>query len=115
MKNGINKVTIVGNVGDDPRIQDTRENGQIAKFSVATNETYKSKEGQEIKKTEWHRVIAWDKRAELIKSYVKKGDPIYVEGKLRTTSWEDKDGTKKYSTEVYCENILFLSSNNGHS
>ena len=112
MKNGINKVTIVGNVGDDPRMNETKEKFQVANFSVATNEIYRDKEGHEIKKTEWHKVVAWDKKAELIRDYVKKGDPIYVEGKLRTSSWEDKEGVKRYSTEVICDNFLFLSSKN---
>ncbi len=112
MKNGINKVTLVGNVGDDPQVNTTNENGRVAKFSIATNEYFKDKEGKEIKKTEWHRVVAWNKKAELVKDYVKKGDPIYVEGKLHTSSWEDKEGVKKYSTEIVCDNFLFLSSKN---
>lgn len=112
MKNGINKVTLVGNVGDDPRVNETKEKLQVAHFSIATNEVYKDKEGKEIKKTEWHKVVAWEKKAELIKDYVKKGDPLYVEGKLRTSSWEDKEGVKRYSTEIVCDNFLFLSSTN---
>lgn len=109
MKFGINKVTVVGHVGDDPTMKQTREKSNMTYFSLATNDFYKDKEGNEIKKTEWHKVVAWDKRAELIKDYVKKGDPLYVEGKLRTSSWEDKEGVKHYSTEILCENFLFLS------
>jgi single-strand DNA-binding protein len=110
MKNGVNKVTIVGNVGDDPRIHSTNGNVQVAKLSVATNESYKDREGKEVNKTEWHRIVAWDKRAELMKDFVKKGDPIYIEGRLRTSSWEDKEGNKKYSTEIFCDNLVFLTT-----
>ncbi|MFW5820988.1 MAG: single-stranded DNA-binding protein [Bacteroidota bacterium] len=112
MKNGINKVTLVGNVGDVPRVKDTNENGKVAHFSLATDESYKDKEGKEIKRTEWHRVVAWDKRAQILGEYLKKGDPLYVEGKLRTSSWEDKEGIKRYSTDVVCDNFLFLSTKN---
>ncbi len=113
MKNGINKVTIMGNVGDDPRMNETKEKLQVANFNVATNEFYRDRDGKEVKTTEWHRLVAWDKRAELIKNYIKKGDPVYVEGKLRTNSWEDKEGVKRYSTDIICENIVFLSNRNG--
>lgn len=112
MKNGINKVTLVGNVGEAPKVKTTNDNGRVVNFSLATNETYKDKDGQEVKKTEWHRVVAWDKRAQLIGDYIKKGDPIYVEGKLRTNSWEDKEGIKRYSTDIICDNIVFLPTKN---
>ena len=112
MKSGINKVTLVGNVGDEPKVNETKEKTKVAHFNLATSEYYKDKEGKEVQKTEWHRIIAWDKKAELIRDYVKKGDPLYIEGKLRTSSWEDKEGIKKYTTEVVCDNFLFLSSNN---
>jgi single-strand DNA-binding protein len=110
MKNGINKVTIVGYVGDDPTMKVTQDKSNVTKFRVATNEVFKDREGKEVKKTEWHSIVAWDKRAELLNEYVKKGDPLYIEGKLRTTSWEDKEGVKRYFTEVQCENFIFLPS-----
>lgn len=112
MKYGINKVTIVGNVGDDPKVNQTRDNGSVTHLRIATNDYYKDKDGNEQKITEWHSVVAWKKTAELLRDYVKKGDPIYVEGRLKTNSWEDKEGVKRYSTEIHCDNFLFLSQKN---
>lgn len=109
MKNGINKVTLVGYVGDDPKVRETKDKLNVANFRVATNEVYKDRDGKEIKKAEWHTVVAWEKKAELVKDYVRKGDPIYIEGKLRTSAWEDKEGVKRYSTEVFCDNLVFLA------
>ena len=112
MKNGVNKVTLIGNVGETPRINETKDNMVVASFSIATNENYRDKGGVEQKTTEWHRIVAWDKRAEVIRDYVKKGDPLYVEGRLRTSSYDDKEGVKRWKTEVYCDNFLFLSKKN---
>jgi len=110
MKNGINKVTLVGNVGDAPKVNSNGEAVNFAQFSLATNESYTDKDGKAIKRTEWHRVVAFNKSAEIIKTYVKKGDPLYVEGKLRTNNWEDKEGVKHASTEIVCDNFLMLST-----
>jgi single-strand DNA-binding protein len=110
MKNGINKVTLVGHVGEDPKMNDNNENFKVVRFNLATSDFYKDKDGKEIKKTEWHKIIVWNKQAEIIKEYVKKGDPLYIEGKIQTNSWDDKDGNKRYSTEINCESFLFLSS-----
>ena len=112
MKSTINKVMLVGNVGEDPRINKTNQEQVVAHFSLATHEEYTDKEGKEIKKTEWHKIVVWNKRAEIVSKYVKKGDPLYVEGKLQTSSWEDKEGIKRYTTEIVCDNFLFLSSRN---
>ncbi len=112
MKNGINKVTLVGNVGEIPRFNQLENKQAVAHFSLATNEEYTDKEGKEVKKTEWHKVTVFNKRAELVKNFVKKGDPIYVEGKIQTSSYEDKDGVKRFSTEIICDNFMFLSSRN---
>jgi single-strand DNA-binding protein len=110
MKQGVNKVTLIGYVGDSPRINETKEKNQVANFSLATHDFYRDKSGKEIQRTEWHRLVAWDKRAGFVKDYVKKGDPLYVEGKLRTSSYEDKEGVKRYSTEIFCDNVLFVSA-----
>jgi single-strand DNA-binding protein len=110
MKNGINKVTLVGRVGEDPKMNDSNDSFKVVSFPLATNDTYKDKDGKEVVKTEWHRIAVWNKQAEIAKEYVKKGDPLYVEGKIRTSSWEDKDGIKRYSTEINCESFLFLGS-----
>jgi len=112
MKNGINKVTLVGNVGEDPRFNQLENKQMVANFSFATNEDYLDKEGKEVKKTEWHRIKVWNKRAEVVKNHVKKGDPLYIEGKIQTSSYEDKEGVKRYSTEIICDNLMFLSSRN---
>jgi single-strand DNA-binding protein len=112
MKNGINKVTLVGHVGEAPKFSQLENKQSVANFSLATNEEYTDKEGKEVKKTEWHRIKAWNKKAELVKNYVKKGDPLYVEGKIQTSSYEDKEGVKHYSTEILCDNLMFLSTRN---
>lgn len=110
MKYGINKATLVGNVGDEPKIN--MKDGEVlfATFPFATSETYKDKEGQEVTSTQWHRVKVWNKRAELIRNYVKKGDSLYIEGSIINDNWEDKDGNKHYNTEIECSNFLFLRS-----
>jgi single-strand DNA-binding protein len=112
MKNGINKVTLVGNVGEAPRFNQLENKQAVAHFSLATSEDYTDKEGKEVKKTEWHRITVWNKRAEVVKNHVKKGDTLYVEGKIQTSSYDDKEGVKRYSTEIICDNFMFLSSRN---
>ena len=109
MKYGVNRVTLVGNVGDDPRISERDGEAFVANFPLATNEVYKNREGEEVNRTEWHRIVVWNKAAGIVKSYVNKGDALYVEGKISTNSWEDKEGNKHYSTEIICDNFLFLS------
>jgi single-strand DNA-binding protein len=110
MKNGINKVTLMGNVGEPPRFNQLENNQSVAHFSLATNEEYTDREGKEVKKTEWHKITAFNKKAELVKNYLKKGDALYLEGKLVTSSYDDKEGVKRYSTEIICDNFLFLSN-----
>ncbi len=88
----------------------------MANFPLATNEFYKNKEGEEVSKTEWHRIVVWNRAADIVKQHVKKGDALYVEGKISTNSWDDKEGNKHYSTEIICDSFLFLSpKNNGDS
>ncbi|MEX0986760.1 MAG: single-stranded DNA-binding protein [Bacteroidales bacterium] len=110
MKYGINKATLVGNVGDEPKVNE--KNGEIllASFPFATSETYKDKNGEEVTNTQWHRVKVWNKRASIIKQYVKKGDSLYIEGKIVNENWEDKEGNKHFSSEIVCDNFLFLSN-----
>jgi single-strand DNA-binding protein len=95
-----------------PKANKAGENAMVANFSLATNETYNDKEGKAVEKTEWHRIVAWNKTAEIIKNHVKKGDHLYLEGKIKTNSWEDKEGVKRQSTEIHCDNFMFLSSKN---
>lgn len=104
-----NRVQLIGNVGNDPEVK-TLENGRkLAYVSIATNESYKNDKGEKIEQTEWHRVTAWGKTAEIIEKYVVKGKEIAVEGKLTHRSYDDKNGEKRYVTEVVINEILLLS------
>ena len=112
MKRGINKVKLVGHVGEDPKVNQINDETKVARFPLATNEFYVDKEGNEVQKTQWHRIVVWNKSAEIVKQHVKKGDALYIEGKIATNSWDDKEGNKHFSTEVICDNFLFLSPRN---
>jgi len=109
MKYGVNRVTLVGNVGEVPRVSERDGEAFVANFPLATNEVWRDKEGEEVRRTEWHRIVVWNKAAEIVKQHVTKGDALYVEGKISTNSWDDKEGNKHYSTEIICDNFLFLS------
>ena len=110
MGKSVNKVILVGNVGKDPEVKFTQSGVPVATLTLATNERYKDKSGEWQDRTEWHSIKAWQKTAEVIGEYVKKGSKIYVEGKLQTSSWEDKQsGEKKYRTEVVVDNLVLLS------
>jgi single-strand DNA-binding protein len=103
-----NKVQLIGNLGNDPEIITLEGGKKLAKFSLATNEHYKDKDGQKQTKTDWHNVVAWNKTAELIEQYVSKAKEIAIEGKLSTRSYEDKEGQKRYTTEVIVNELLLL-------
>ena len=103
-----NKVQLIGNVGREPEIVNLESGKKLAKFSVATNENYKNASGERVTDTQWHNIVAWGKTAELIEKYVNKGKEVGVEGKLTSRSWDDKDGTKRYITEVICNELLLL-------
>ena len=103
-----NKVQLIGHVGNAPEIVTMESGKKLAKFSIATNETYKNNKGEKITDTQWHNIVAWGKTAELIENYVPKGKEIGVEGKLTSRSYEDKDGIKRYVTEVVCNEVLLL-------
>lgn len=103
-----NKVQLIGNLGNDPEIIVLDSGKKLAKFSVATNETYKNQEGERVTDTQWHNVVAWGKTAEIIENYVTKGKEVAIEGKLSHRSFEDKDGNKRYTTEVVCTELLML-------
>ncbi len=105
---GVNKVVLIGNLGKDPDLQYLDGNIGVAKFPLATTETYKDKGGKLVSQTEWHTVVLWRGLAELAQKYLHKGSLIYVEGRLRTRSWEDKEGNKKFATEVVCDNLIML-------
>jgi single-strand DNA-binding protein len=110
MASSVNKVILLGNVGKDPEVRYTPSGAAVANFTLATSEKFKDKEGQWQERTEWHRITAWDKLAEIIGQYVKKGSKLYVEGKIQTRSWDDKQtGEKKYTTEIQAREISLLS------
>ncbi len=107
---GINKVILVGNLGKDPEVR-TLENGtKVANFTMATSETYKTKDGQKVTQTEWHNIVLWRGLAEIAERYMKKGNQVYIEGKIKTRSWDDKDGNKRYTTEIVGDNLTMLGS-----
>ena len=105
---GVNRVMLIGNLGKDPDVQHLEGNIAVAKFPLATTETYKDRSGKLISQTEWHTVVLWRGLAELAQKYLHKGSLIYVEGRLRTRSWEDKEGNKKFATEVVGDNLIML-------
>ncbi|QED38788.1 single-stranded DNA-binding protein [Antarcticibacterium arcticum] len=104
-----NKVQLIGRVGQDPEILNLETGKKLAKFSIATNDNYTNAKGEKVEHTEWHNVVAWGKTAGIIEQFVNKGKEIAVEGKLTTRSWEDKEGQKRYITEVVCSELLLLS------
>jgi single-strand DNA-binding protein len=107
---GVNKVILVGNVGKDPDVRHLDSGVSVASFPLATSETYRNKESQKVTNTEWHNIVVWRGLAEVVEKYVKKGDPLYLEGKIRTRSYDDKDGNKKYITEIVVDNMQMLGS-----
>lgn len=109
MAKSVNKVILVGNLGKDPEVKYTPSGVPVAKFSLATNERYKDKAGEWQDRTEWHSVVVWQRLAEIVGEYVKKGSKIYIEGRLQTSSWEDKQsGEKKYRTEIIAHDLVLL-------
>ena len=111
MANGLNKVLLIGNLGQDPEVKYSHSGLAIATLSLATAESWRDKEtGQRETKTEWHRICAFGKLAEIMGEYLIKGKQVYIEGRLQTRSWEDKDGIKRYTTEVVASQMLMLGS-----
>jgi single-strand DNA-binding protein len=109
MAKSVNKVILVGNLGKDPEVKYTPNGVPVAKFSLATNERYKDKSGEWQDRTEWHSIVAWQRLAEIVGEYVKKGSKVYIEGRLQTSSWEDKQsGEKKYRTEIIVSDLVLL-------
>jgi len=109
-KGSVNKVILIGNLGQDPELRYTPSGAAVTNFSIATNEVWKDKDGNQQERTEWHRIVLWTKLAEIAGEYLKKGSKIYIEGRLQTRSWEDKDGVKKYTTEVIGDNMTMLDA-----
>ena len=103
-----NKVQLIGNLGNDPEVITLESGKKLAKFAIATNESYKNTNGEKVTDTQWHNIVAWGKTADIIEKYVSKGKEIAIEGKLTSRSYETKDGEKRYITEVVCNELLML-------
>ncbi len=106
----VNKVILIGNVGNDPEVKYIKEDVPVAKFSLATSESYKDKNGERVTNTEWHNIVVWRGLAKVVEKYVKKGSKLYIEGKLTHRKYEDKDGQTKYFTEILCRDLTMLDS-----
>lgn len=105
---GINKVVLIGHLGRDPEVKYLDGGQVVAKFPLATSDKYKKKDGELVEHTEWHNVVAWNKMAQVCEKFIKKGSLIYVAGRTRTKTWEDKDKIKRYMTEVMVEELVML-------
>ena len=106
----LNKVILIGRLGNDPEVRYTASGMAVANFSLATNEVFKDKDGNRQERTEWHRIVAWGRLGERCGEYLSKGKQVYIEGTLRTRSWEDKNGNKRWTTEVNLQNMIMLGS-----
>jgi len=104
----LNKVLLIGNLGKDPELRYTANGQAVATFTLATNESWKDKEGNLQERTEWHNIVAWQRLAEICGEYLKKGKKVYVEGRLQTRNFEDKEGMKRYVTEIVCDDLIML-------
>lgn len=109
-RGSVNKVILVGNLGQDPELRYTPNGAAVTTLSVATNEVWKDNDGNKQERTEWHRVVLWRRLAEIAGEYLKKGSKVYIEGRLQTRSWEDKEGVKKYITEIIADALTMLDS-----
>lgn len=111
----VNKVIIIGNLGKDPEVRFTESGRAVCKFSVATSESWTDRDGQRQERTDWHNVVVWGKQAETCGQYLAKGRQVYVEGSIQTRSYDDKDGNKRWITEIVARNVRFLGSANGRT
>jgi single-strand DNA-binding protein len=110
MSRSLNKATIIGNLGAEPEVRSTNSGTRVATLSVATSRRWTSRTGDQQEKTEWHRVVCWDKLAEIAERYLKKGDRIYVEGRIEYRQWEGQDGQTRYTTEIRANEMIMLGS-----
>ena len=106
---GVNKVILIGNLGKDPEVKYLESKVPVANFTLATNSSWKDKEGNKKERTEWHNIVVWRGSAKFAEDYLHKGDKVYIEGKLRTRSWDDKDNIKRYTTEIIGDTLTKLS------
>ena len=117
MSRSLNKVTLIGNLGNDPEVRSTQGANRVAQFSLATSRSWTSPSGEKQEKTEWHRCVAWNSKgqqlADVVEKYVKKGDKLYVEGRIEYRQWQDKEGQSRYSTEINVRELIMLSGKSG--
>jgi single-strand DNA-binding protein len=106
----LNKVQLIGHLGKNPEVRYTTNGSAVANFTMATNEAWTGKDGQKNERAEWHNIVAWGKLGEICGEYLTKGKQVYIEGRLTTRSWEDRDGNKRYTTEVKADNMIMLGS-----
>jgi single-strand DNA-binding protein len=110
---GVNKAILVGNLGRDPELRKTPNGQAVCNFTLATSETWNDKNGERVERTEWHRIVAWGRVGELCHQYLSKGRTVYVEGRIQTREWEDKDGNKRYTTEINASTVNFIGARGG--
>lgn len=113
MSNGINKAILIGNLGSDPEHKHTPGGASVCNFSIATNESWTDKAGKKQERTEWHRIVVWGRSADACARYLSKGRPVYVEGRIQTRKWDDKNGVTRYITEIVAVHVQFLGSGGG--
>ena len=117
MSRSLNKVTLIGNLGNDPEVRSTSGGNRVATFSLATSRTWNDASGQKQEKTEWHRCVVWNSKssqlADIVEKYVKKGDKLYVEGRIEYRQWQDKEGQTRYTTEINVRELIMLSGARG--
>ena len=113
MSRSLNKASLIGNLGADPEVRSTQTGTRVATLSIATSRRWSDRSGQQQEKTEWHRVVCWDKLAEIAERYLKKGDRVYVEGPIEYRQWEGQDGQTRYTTEIRAREMIMLGSSGG--
>ena len=112
---GVNKVILIGNLGSDPEVKYLDGGSVVARFNIATTEAYNNRNGERVEQTEWHRIELWDNLAKIAEQYLRKGNPVYIEGKLRTETWQDKDGIQKSSVRIRATGLQLLGGRPGSS
>tara|TARA_B100001142_G_scaffold294712_1_gene315111 strand:+ start:437 stop:859 length:423 start_codon:yes stop_codon:yes gene_type:complete len=112
---GVNKVILIGNLGKDPEVRHLDNGVAVANFSLATTESYTNKQGERVNQTEWHNIVLWRGLADVAEKYLKKGNSVYVEGKISTRKWEDKEGNTRYSTDIIADKMTMLGSKSDNS
>tara|TARA_B100000683_G_scaffold275182_1_gene325166 strand:- start:4949 stop:5374 length:426 start_codon:yes stop_codon:yes gene_type:complete len=112
---GVNKVILIGNLGKDPEVRHLDNGVAVANFSLATTESYTNKQGDRVNQTEWHNIVLWRGLADIAEKYLKKGNSVYIEGKISTRKWEDKEGIARYSTDIIADKMTMLGSKQGNT